>query len=282
MYDASLDKIYPNRQSFYVNYSRFVPQIYWSYGYTGSVYYSCYFPMRDWKVSPFVYDTFYSEEGVQEALVVGYGVMKNSTMTGSVQVRGLASPRMKEMVAEDSSADAADMIFEEEMVSTEETGAAVELGDAPELRTNFAETAFFYPQLRTNEQGEISFSFTMPQSLTRWNFRGYSHTKGMMIGKLDASTVTVKEFMLSPYLYCTPIKFAAQPDCRPPARYFPASLQIQAVCSIAPHLPWPALGLIYAVLKCTGDIPFGHPGNFFCLREYLRRCPLPPCSDSGF
>ena len=43
MYDASLDKIYPNRQIFYVNYSRFVPQIYWSYGYTGSVYYSCYF-----------------------------------------------------------------------------------------------------------------------------------------------------------------------------------------------------------------------------------------------
>ena len=119
-------------------------------------------------------------------------------MTGSVQVRGLASPRMKEMVAEDSSADVADMVFESEMVSTEETGAAVELGDAPELRTNFAETAFFYPQLRTNEQGEISFSFTMPQSLTRWNFRGYSHTKGMMIGKLDASTVTVKEFMLSP------------------------------------------------------------------------------------
>ena len=88
-------------------------------------------------------------------------------MTGSVQVRGLASPRMKEMVAEDSSADVADMVFESEMVSTEETGAAVELGDAPELRTNFAETAFFYPQLRTNEQGEISFSFTMPQSLTR-------------------------------------------------------------------------------------------------------------------
>ena len=73
---------------------------------------------------------------------MGYGVMKNSTMTGSVQVRGLASPRMKEMVAEDSSVDDADVVFEEEMVSTEETGAAVELGDAPELRKNFAETAF--------------------------------------------------------------------------------------------------------------------------------------------
>ena len=61
-----------------------------------------------------------------------------------------------------------------------------------DLRTNFAETAFFYPQLRTNEQGEVAFSFTMPQSLTRWNFRGYSHTKDMMTGMLDATAVTAK------------------------------------------------------------------------------------------
>ena len=67
-----------------------------------------------------------------------------------------------------------------------------------DLRTNFAETAFFYPQLRTNEQGEVAFSFTMPQSLTRWNFRGYSHTKDMMTGMLDATAVTAKEFMLTP------------------------------------------------------------------------------------
>ena len=38
----------------------------------------------------------------------------------------------------------------------------------------------------------------MPQSLTRWNFRGYSHTKGMLTGQLDASAVTAKDFMLSP------------------------------------------------------------------------------------
>lgn len=73
---------------------------------------------------------------------------------------------------------AAGLMFEEEM-SQEigQTADDVESGNTPELRTNFAETAFFYPQLRTNEQGEISFSFTMPQSLTRWNFRGYSHTR---------------------------------------------------------------------------------------------------------
>lgn len=38
----------------------------------------------------------------------------------------------------------------------------------------------------------------MPQSLTRWNFRGYSHTKDMLTGMLDASVVTAKEFMLTP------------------------------------------------------------------------------------
>ncbi len=69
-----------------------------------------------------------------------------------------------------------------------------------DLRTNLAETAFFYPQLRTNEQGEISFSFTMPESLTRWNFRGYSHTKGMLTGTLDGEATTSKEFMLTPNL----------------------------------------------------------------------------------
>ena len=69
-----------------------------------------------------------------------------------------------------------------------------------DLRTNLAETAFFYPQLRTNEQGEVSFTFTMPESLTRWNFRGYSHTKGMLTGTLDGEATTSKEFMLTPNL----------------------------------------------------------------------------------
>ena len=101
----------------------------------------------------------------------------------------------------------ADMAVFEEEEALEETASLgrKEAGEgdaddasAVELRTNFSETAFFYPQLRANEQGEISFSFTLPQSLTRWNFRGYAHTKGMLTGMLDASAVTSKEFMLSP------------------------------------------------------------------------------------
>lgn len=98
-------------------------------------------------------------------------------------------------VANKSVADEA--VFEEEVVAESND----RLSEAtPDLRTNFAETAFFYPQLRTNEQGEVTFSFTMPQSLTRWNFRGYSHTKNMMTGTIGGETVTAKEFMLTPNL----------------------------------------------------------------------------------
>ena len=93
-------------------------------------------------------------------------------------------------VAEDA---VEDVVFESETIPVGEALQPIE-----GLRTNFAETAFFYPQLRTNEQGELAFSFTMPQSLTRWNFRGYSHTKDMLTGILDASVVTAKEFMLTP------------------------------------------------------------------------------------
>ena len=45
------------------------------------------------------------------------------------------------------------------------------------LRTNFAETAFFYPFLRTDENGVAEFKFTMPESLTRWKIQGLAHTQ---------------------------------------------------------------------------------------------------------
>ncbi|NDV65556.1 hypothetical protein D0T60_09915 [Bacteroides sp. 224] len=70
----------------------------------------------------------------------------------------------------------------------------------PDPRTNFAETAFFYPQLRTNEQGEIAISFTMPESLTRWNFCGYAHTQDMLTGMINGTVTTSKDFMLTPNL----------------------------------------------------------------------------------
>jgi len=201
MYDASLDKIYYNRQSFFVDYSNYMPGIGWHESYMNRLYYSCSFPIKDWKVPVMIYDRFYSPIDFAGAVVLGYRSTRKANLTGSVggmatvQSRAMAKNSADMVVADDDAGIEEHAIFEKAMEAPEmATGGA----STVELRTNFAETAFFYPQLRTNEQGEISFSFTMPQSLTRWNFRGYSHTKGMLTGTLDASAVTSKEFMLSP------------------------------------------------------------------------------------
>ena len=65
-----------------------------------------------------------------------------------------------------------------------------------ELRTNFAETAFFYPALRTNDKGEVSIGFQLPESLTKWHFNALAHTADMKHGKLQADVVARKPWMV--------------------------------------------------------------------------------------
>jgi uncharacterized protein YfaS (alpha-2-macroglobulin family) len=66
------------------------------------------------------------------------------------------------------------------------------------FRSDFRETAFFYPELRTNQNGEISLEFTMPDALTRWNLIGLSHTKDLMTGSFRKEIVTRKDLMIFP------------------------------------------------------------------------------------
>lgn len=68
------------------------------------------------------------------------------------------------------------------------------------MRGDFRETAFFYPHLRTNEKGEITLSFTLPESLTTWRFIGLAHTRDMKYGLLEGKATASKEFMLQEYL----------------------------------------------------------------------------------
>ena len=65
-------------------------------------------------------------------------------------------------------------------------------------RSNFAESAFFFPQLQTNDKGEIIIKFTVPESLTKWKFMGLAHTKDLKYGQLFEEVVTQKELMIMP------------------------------------------------------------------------------------
>ena len=70
--------------------------------------------------------------------------------------------------------------------------------DEVKARKNFAETAFFYPHLTTNEAGEISIKFTIPEALTKWKFMGLAHTKDLKTGMIYEEAVTQKELMVYP------------------------------------------------------------------------------------
>ena len=65
-----------------------------------------------------------------------------------------------------------------------------------QIRTNFNETAFFYPQLRTDAQGSVKFTFTAPESLTRWNVKMLAHTKDLYFGQGAEQVVTQKDLMV--------------------------------------------------------------------------------------
>lgn len=65
-------------------------------------------------------------------------------------------------------------------------------------RSNFAETAFFYPQLETDKDGNVIIKFTIPEALTKWKMMGLAHTKDLKIGTIQKELVTQKELMVVP------------------------------------------------------------------------------------
>jgi uncharacterized protein YfaS (alpha-2-macroglobulin family) len=80
--------------------------------------------------------------------------------------------------------------------------------DIPSPRKNFNETAFFFPQLRTDADGSVSFSFTLPEALTQWKFQGLAHTKDLAFGYSTTSIVTQKQLMVQP----NPTRFLREGD----------------------------------------------------------------------
>ena len=66
------------------------------------------------------------------------------------------------------------------------------------IRKNLKENAFFFPQLKTDAEGNVSFSFTTPEALTKWNVQLLAHTKNLESSILNLETVTQKELMVIP------------------------------------------------------------------------------------
>ena len=200
MYDASLDKIYSaHKLDFGVDFHYVVPLTYWNTSYMRNAYLYVDFPLKRLRAVPLEYsELIIPSTGRMEAMVVGYGGSPRATLAGALKIRGRSAAN-----AVMNQEAVTDMVLQEEMVETSaqekvEMGSSEELAETGDIqiRENFAETAFFYPQLRT--KGEVSISFVLPESLTRWKFMGLAHTRNVDYGKIEATATASKEFMLQP------------------------------------------------------------------------------------
>ena len=119
-----------------------------------------------------------------------------SDMAGVSSVRGNRSDgqqtiiegmrvRGKTQVVEDS-------IKEEEAEKKEMPASSPDI----RVRQNFTETAFFYPQLRTDEQGRIKLRFTLPDQYTNWQFFATGHDKRLNTCELTAFLQSRRTVML--------------------------------------------------------------------------------------
>ncbi|WP_169306859.1 alpha-2-macroglobulin family protein [Pedobacter polaris] len=142
---------------------------------------------------------------LNEVVITGAGaVMKRKEVTGSVStldqvtLRGSSSLEGKvagvqtNQIYGNSSPDN-DLFKEEEALKNRPNTKLNNI--IP--RTNFNETAFFYPQLKTNENGEINIEFTIPQSLTRYKMMGFAHTKDLKTATISNELVTQKQLAIS-------------------------------------------------------------------------------------
>ncbi len=112
--------------------------------------------------------------GLSEVVVMGYSSRKKRS----------AEPAQEEESRNDSVVAAAPGITQP--------------GQTPVIRKNFNETAFFLPDLHTDAEGNVTFSFTMPEALTRWKWSVFAHTKDLAFGLGEKSVITQKDLMLMP------------------------------------------------------------------------------------
>lgn len=112
-----------------------------------------------------------------------------SKVENGISIRGNVA--QKKLTAPTAQADSASVAGGE---AHEQTASP----QAVQVRTDFRETAFFYPELRTDSSGNISFSFTMPEALTTWRLMTLAHTKDLETGFAEKTVITQKDLMVIP------------------------------------------------------------------------------------
>lgn len=142
-----------------------------------------------------------SLEQLSESGVAGYGLpMKKTLSAGAVRIRGNSSMDQNKSMLTETSLNkffAPPALDEAVDITAKSTPPLPDLNQVVP-RKNFNETAFFLPQLYADSSGKYSFSFTMPEALTRWKWMSLAHTRDLAFGYNSEYVVTQKQLMVQP------------------------------------------------------------------------------------
>ncbi|MFT7901157.1 alpha-2-macroglobulin family protein [Tenacibaculum ascidiaceicola] len=198
MYDTSLDEFKPHNWEF----SPISTSTYYSNTGNANAYQS--FGNERFRVFNNNYPTSFKTQRYDQLNWFGFyfGMNRN------IRLRGLAmsskiqpSPEREMIVEEEALLDTQENLLDEMVVTAlgkNETGEEKTSLDGVQIRKNLQETAFFYPHLQTDKKGNITFSFTTPEALTRWKLQLLAHTKELQSATKTLTTITQKELMVMP------------------------------------------------------------------------------------
>ncbi len=186
MYDASLNKFGTHSLPFSLYYNRTVPGLYWSNGYQSA------FSLSADKTPKMLTEhelDFSIPDPTLFNLYRTYGLSLRSP-----NHRFAKSAMINSFVALNSDQAEASVPLEGRIGASNAPTAEDALFDQVKLRTDFSETAFFAPSLKTDSQGNARIEFKLPESITSWNFRALAHTAQLDFATVDTTITVVKPF----------------------------------------------------------------------------------------
>lgn len=216
LYDKSLDQIAPHSWNFSLGFYQSLPNCYWKHNLTfrsfwlNGVYPTKYYDEKQLDVDKFD-GKFFSYYAYMQAVELCKLERSSGGTVESVRIQKdelvqeegrVMKTRGSNMIRVAAAAPSANKVFDvvEEMPQfAGGTGSdAGQFLDKVQVRENMNETAFFYPALESDNNGNVAIRFTLPESVTTWKFMGLAHDKEMRNGLLVDEAVAQKTVMVQP------------------------------------------------------------------------------------
>ena len=216
LYDKSLDQIAPHSWNLSLGFYQSLPNCYWKHNltfrsfYLNGVYPTKYYDEKQLDVDKFD-GKFFSYYAYMQAVelsklerssggtVEAVRVQKDELVREEAKVVRIRGSKMVRVGAAAPSANKVFDVVEEMPQFAGGSGSdAEQYLDKVQVRENLNETAFFYPALESDNNGNVAIRFTLPESVTTWKFMGLAHDKEMRNGLLVDEAVAQKTVMVQP------------------------------------------------------------------------------------